>query len=93
MLLADLEAERYLALLFVHALVGQPAKEHFVGGVVGIDGYANASDDGKGVAIDGDRLAEGACDAGGAAIGDGLYRLVAGQVSCNDDELVATEAR
>ena len=45
--LRDLEGEGNLALLLVHPLIGQPAEEDFVGGVVGVDGYADASGDGE----------------------------------------------
>ena len=41
--LHDLETEGNLALLLIHALIGEPAKQHFVGGVVRIDGDADAS--------------------------------------------------
>src|SRR5580693_5093338 len=91
-LLLDLEVEGDLALLFVHTLVGQPAKVRFVGGVVGVDGNADASGDRMGLTIDADRLAKSACDAGRTGVGDDVYRLVAGQVSGNNDELVAAEA-
>src|SRR5438552_3740317 len=57
--LRDLEAEGNLALLLIHALIGQPAKEHFVGGVVGIDGYADASGNVESIAVDVDRPVHG----------------------------------
>jgi hypothetical protein len=91
-LLSDLEVEGDLALLLVHALVGQPPEEHLVGGVIRIDGDADASGDGEGVAVDADRFAEGTNDAGCAGLGDGLYRLIARQVRGDDDELVTAEA-
>ena len=46
--LRDLEVEGNLALLLIHALIGQPAEQDLVGGVIGIDGYADASGDGGG---------------------------------------------
>src|SRR5260370_32316425 len=90
--LRDLVAEGNLALLLVHALIGQPAKEHSVGGVVGVDGYADASGNVEGIAVDADRLAKGVGDTGGADPGDEVRRLVAGQIGGDDDELVAAEA-
>jgi hypothetical protein len=91
-LLSDLEVEGDLTLLLVHALIGQPPEDHLVGGVIRIDGYADASGDGEGAAVDADRFAEGANDAGCAGLGDGLYRLIARQVRGDDDELVTAEA-
>jgi hypothetical protein len=91
-LFRDLEAEGDLALLFIHALIGQPAKEHPVGGVIRIDGYADASGNAENVAIDADRLAQGLGDAGGACPGYEVGWLVAGQVGGDDHELVAAEA-
>src|SRR5580692_3120762 len=91
-LLGDLEVEGDLALLLVHTLVGQPAKVCFVGGVIGVDGHADASGDRMGLAVDADRLAKGACNADRAGVGNDVYGLVAGQVSGNDNELVAAEA-
>src|ERR1700730_11726667 len=90
--LADLEAEGNLALLLIHALIGQPAKEHLVGGVVGVNGYADASGYVESVAVDADRLAQGVGDTGRADPGEGVGRLVAGQVGGDDHELVAAEA-
>jgi len=90
--LRDLEAEGDLALLLIHALIGQPAKEHFVGGVVGVDGYADASGYVESVAVDADRLAQGVRDAGRADPGDEIRGLIAGQVGGDDHELVAAEA-
>jgi hypothetical protein len=90
--LRDLEVEGDLALLLVHALIGQPAKEHSVGGVVGVDGYADASGNVESIAVDADRFAQGVGDAGGAGPGDEIGGLVAGQVGGDDHELVAAEA-
>ena len=87
----DLEVERDLAFLLVHALVGQPAQKHFVGGVVGIDGYADTSCNVECVTVDADFLAQGVGDTGCAGSGDDVRRLVAGQVRGDDDELVAAE--
>ena len=92
LLLRDLEGEGDLALLLIHALIGQPAKEHLVGGVVGVDGYADASGNVESIAVNADPLAEGVGDTGGADPGDEVSRLVAGQVGGDDDELVAAEA-
>ncbi len=41
----DLEVERDLALLLIHTLVGQPAEDNFVRGVIGIDSNSDASRD------------------------------------------------
>ncbi len=90
--LRDLEAEGNLALLLIHALIGQPAKEHFVGGVVGIDGYADASGNVESIAVDVDRPVQGVGDTGCAGPGDEVCGLVAGQVGGDDHELVAAEA-
>jgi len=91
LLLRDLEGEGYLALLLIHALIGQPAKEHLVGGVVGVDGYADASGNVESIAVNANPLAEGVGDTGGADPGDEVGRLVAGKVGGDDDELVAAE--
>src|SRR5882757_5156952 len=90
--LRDLEAEGDLALLLVHSLIGQPAKEHSIGGVVGVDGYAYASGDVERIAVDADRLAEGVGDAGRASPSDEVRRLVDRQVGGDDHEFVAAEA-
>jgi hypothetical protein len=45
MILTNLEGEGDLAFLFIHALVGQPAKKNLVGRVIGIDSYSYASSD------------------------------------------------
>jgi hypothetical protein len=90
--LRDLEAERDLALLLIHALIGQPAKEHSVGGVVGVDGYADASGNAESIAVDADCLVQGVGDTGRADPGDEVGRLVAGEVGGDDHELVAAEA-
>ena len=92
-LFRDLEAEGNLALLLIHALIGQPAKEHFVGSVVGVDGYADASGNVESIAVDADRPVQGVGDTGRASPGDEVRRLVAGQVGGDDHELVAAEAR
>lgn len=91
-LLSDLEVEGDLAFFLVHALVGQSAEKHCVGRVIGVDGYAEASGDSDGVAIDADRFAESAKDTGRAGLGDDVYGLFRGQVGGDDDELVAAEA-
>src|SRR6266481_5541757 len=91
-ILRDLEAEGNLALLLIHALIGQPAKEHSVGGVVGIDSYADASGNVEDIAVDADRLVQGVGDTGRANPGDEIRRLVARQVGGDDHELVAAEA-
>ena len=93
LLLADLEIEGDLAFLFVHTLVCQPSKNCLVDRVVGVDGYADAARDGEQAAVDADRLAQGAGDTGRAGVGDDVYRLLAGQVSGNNNELVAAKAR
>lgn len=90
--LRDLEVEGNLALLLIHALIGQPAKEHSVGSVIGVDGYTDASANVENIAVDGDRLAQSVGDAGCAGPGDEVSRLIAGQVGGDDNELVATEA-
>jgi len=90
--LGDLEVERNLALLLVHSLIGQPAKKDPVGGVVGVDGHADASRDIESTAIDVDRLAQGVGDTGCAGPGDEVGRLVTGQVRGDDHEFVAAQA-
>src|ERR1700748_3367934 len=87
LLLRDLEGERNLALLFIHALIGQPAKEHSVGGVVGVDGYADTSGNCESTAVDADGLVQGMGDTGCACSRDEVGRLVVGQVGGDNDEL------
>jgi hypothetical protein len=91
LILPDLETKRNLALLFVHPLIRQAPEEDFVGSIVGINGCADAARDGKGIAVDTNRLAECAKDASCAAFDNHIYRLVAGQVGGDDDELVAAK--
>src|SRR5258707_5725489 len=88
----DLEGEGNLAFLFVHALIGQAAKEDAIGGVVGVDGHANACGDVEGIAVDADPLVQGMGDTGGTGPGEQVSRLVAGQVGGDDDELIASQA-
>src|SRR5438874_7245371 len=88
----DLEAEGNLALLLIHTLIGQPPEEYPVGGVVGVNGDADASRNVESIAIDADSLSQGVGDTSGADPGDQVGRLVAGQVGGDDDELIATEA-
>ena len=90
--LRDLEAEGDLALLLIHALIGQPAKEHFVGGIVWVDGYADASGDVESIAVDADRPVQGVRDTGRANPGDEVSRLIAREVGGNDHEFIAAEA-
>src|SRR5437879_4976162 len=87
----DLEAEGNLALLLIHTLIGQPPEEYPVGGVVGVNGDADASRNVESIAIDADSLSQGEGDTSGADPGDQVGRLVAGQVGGDDDELIATE--
>jgi hypothetical protein len=93
LLLPDLEVQGDLALFFVHTLVCQPAKNCLIGGVVGINRYADASRDGKQAAVDADRLAQSMGDTGRAGVSEDAYWLLAWQVSGNNDELVAAKAR
>src|ERR1700688_2341142 len=90
--LRDLEAEGNLALLLIHTLIRQTTKEHSVGAVVGVDGYADASGNVESIAVDADSLAQGVRDTGRADPCDEVRRVVAGQVGGDDHELVAAEA-
>jgi len=74
--LRDLEAKGNLALLLIHALIGQPAKEYPVGCVIGVDGHADASGNVESIAVDADRLAQGVGDTGGADPGDEVSGLI-----------------
>jgi hypothetical protein len=62
--LRDLVAEGNLALLLIHALIGQPAKKHAIGGLIGIDRYPDASGNVESIAIDADCLVQGVGDTG-----------------------------
>ncbi len=79
-------------LLCVHALVGEAAKQDFVGGVVGIDGYAYAAGDGEGVAGDGEGLFERLVNKVDAAVCDEACRQVGWEIGGDDDELVTAQA-
>ena len=93
LLLRDLEIEGDLAFFFIHTLVCQPAKNRLIGGVVGVDGYAYASRDGEHAAVEIDRRPHGVGDTGCGGISDDIHRLLAGQVSSDNNELVAAKAR
>src|SRR5258708_3575556 len=90
--LRDLEAEGNLALLLIHALIGQPAKKYPVGCVIGVDGHADASGNVKGIAVDTDPLVQGVGDTVRTNPGDQVSGLVAGQVGGDNDKLIAAEA-
>src|SRR5580700_3442764 len=75
----DLCADGNLPLLLIHALISQAAEQNLVGGIVRVDSNADASGDGKGVAVDIHGLAQGAGDAGNTRLGDQLCRAVARQ--------------
>ena len=49
---ANLDSDGYLTFLLIHPLIGQSAELNFVGGVVRVDGYTDASRDGKGATVD-----------------------------------------
>src|ERR1700729_837616 len=91
-LLLDLEVEWDLPLLFIHALIGQPAKKHLVGRIIRIHRYADTSRDPEQVPVDADWLVQSAGDASRACLGDNAYRLIAWQGCGNDDEFVPPEA-
>src|SRR5437764_15473955 len=88
----DLEIEGNLAFLLMHALIGQPSEEDPVGGVVGIDGYADAPCDVERIAVDVDVPVQGVGDAGGADPGDQVGGLVDGEAGGDDDELIPAKA-
>ena len=92
LILADLEAEGNLAFLLIHSLVRQAAEKNLVGRVVRVDSHSDACGNAKLVAADTDRPAQSTVDAPGAGLRDDIRRLAHGQVSCQDNELVAAQA-
>jgi len=78
--------------LLVHPFIGQATEKNLVGGVVGIDGYADAAGDRESMPGNVEGFLEGLGYALEAANGDEVWRQIAGEIVGDNDELVAAEA-
>src|SRR5277367_1377871 len=92
-LLAGLEVQGRLALLLIHALIGQSAKLNLIRGVIRADGNPNTPGNRKRFPIETDRRAERLRYPANAGRCNEARRLIGRQIPCDDHELVATKTR